>query len=654
MSGALVELVLDPLTVSFMGSHLELVERLERRAPGSIRRRYHADASASSCGLDVVEDRAAAAVGGVGAVGERALDGRGAHARAARRPRRRRARRPPSRGGHATEQDRVRVRVRPAEPRAARAPRLVDLDARARAGRSRAGEEVVDGLGALAAGPGRADARAEREQRRLQVAARRLGAGRRAEVAADRRLRADLVVADVPRRRSRAAPAPRRRGARPETVAPIRERAVLAAEPVQPGAGEQERALRAQAAHAQLRHEDRPAGDDRHALAVAEGRTASSGTTGRGRRPCERQVADFMADATRAAIRTACRDERPSKSRATLLAARWSRRSQSSRTPSVEPAYLPDRGLATALFLVAHAREAAPARGRGRRRQDRGGEGARRRSGARLIRLQCYEGLDVAHAVYEWNYPRQLVHIRAAQEGTVTEDELFGPEFLIRRPLLDAIESARPGRAADRRDRPRRRRVRGVPARGALGLPDHDPGDRDRPRDAPADRRPDLEPHARAARRAQAALPLPLDRAPVARARDRDRQAARARGLRSGSPRRRPRSCRGCAGSTSPSRPGVAETIDWAQALAALGHEELDAAVVEETLGVGAQVPRGPARRAGRRSRASSRRRAPQEARRLASARELTPDASSATSSPSAACCARRGSRSGRAGSPTR
>ena len=42
--------------------------------------------------------------------------------------------------------------------------------------------------------------------------------------------------------------------------------------------------------------------------------------------------------------------------------------------------------------------------------------------GARLIRLQCYEGLDVAHAVYEWNYPRQLLHIRAAQEGTVTEE----------------------------------------------------------------------------------------------------------------------------------------------------------------------------------------------------------------------------------------
>src|SRR5437588_4267022 len=61
-----------------------------------------------------------------------------------------------------------------------------------------------------------------------------------------------------------------------------------------------------------------------------------------------------------------------------------------------------------------------------------------------LILHQCNEGLDVAHAVYEWNYTRQLLHIRAAQEGTVSDAELFGPEFLIHRPLLQAIESEEP------------------------------------------------------------------------------------------------------------------------------------------------------------------------------------------------------------------
>jgi MoxR-like ATPase len=62
-----------------------------------------------------------------------------------------------------------------------------------------------------------------------------------------------------------------------------------------------------------------------------------------------------------------------------------------------------------------------------------------------LIRLQCYEGLDVHHAVYEWNYSRQMLHIRLAEaRGEGIEDaDLFGREFLLRRPLLKAIESSR-------------------------------------------------------------------------------------------------------------------------------------------------------------------------------------------------------------------
>jgi MoxR-like ATPase len=62
-----------------------------------------------------------------------------------------------------------------------------------------------------------------------------------------------------------------------------------------------------------------------------------------------------------------------------------------------------------------------------------------------LIRLQCYEGLDVHHAVYEWNYTRQMMHIRLleARGDKVSEAELFGEEFLLRRPLLQAIEPSR-------------------------------------------------------------------------------------------------------------------------------------------------------------------------------------------------------------------
>jgi MoxR-like ATPase len=61
-------------------------------------------------------------------------------------------------------------------------------------------------------------------------------------------------------------------------------------------------------------------------------------------------------------------------------------------------------------------------------------------SGARLIRLQCHEGIDLHHAVYDWDYPRQLLALRAA-EGGVDEGELFSRRFLLRRPLLDALEN---------------------------------------------------------------------------------------------------------------------------------------------------------------------------------------------------------------------
>ena len=66
--------------------------------------------------------------------------------------------------------------------------------------------------------------------------------------------------------------------------------------------------------------------------------------------------------------------------------------------------------------------------------------------GRRLIRLQCYEGLDVSHALYEWNYAKQILHIRLAEsrakadEGAGVEREIFSPSFLIKRPLLQAIE----------------------------------------------------------------------------------------------------------------------------------------------------------------------------------------------------------------------
>ena len=68
--------------------------------------------------------------------------------------------------------------------------------------------------------------------------------------------------------------------------------------------------------------------------------------------------------------------------------------------------------------------------------------------GTRLIRLQCYEGLDAASALYEWNYPKQLLRIRLTEnDGSTTrerEAQIFGEEFLLKRPLLEAITQERP------------------------------------------------------------------------------------------------------------------------------------------------------------------------------------------------------------------
>jgi MoxR-like ATPase len=63
-----------------------------------------------------------------------------------------------------------------------------------------------------------------------------------------------------------------------------------------------------------------------------------------------------------------------------------------------------------------------------------------------LLRLQCYEGIDAAEALYEWNYPRQLLSIRLAEAAgaPIAEDDLFGPAYLIARPLLQAVEHPGP------------------------------------------------------------------------------------------------------------------------------------------------------------------------------------------------------------------
>ena len=246
--------------------------------------------------------------------------------------------------------------------------------------------------------------------------------------------------------------------------------------------------------------------------------------------------------------------------------------------------YLPDRGLATSLFLSLTLEKPLLLEGEAGVGKTEAGKALASALGARLIRLQCYEGLDIAHAVYEWNYLRQLLRIRAAQEGTVSEEELFGREFLIRRPLLEAIESEEPVvlliDEIDRADDEFEAFLLEVLSDFQITIPEigtiH------------AERRPAVvltsnrtrELHDALKRRClfhwighpslEREIEIVTLRVPGIPEQLALQTAAFVHGLR---------------GLDLAKPPGVAETIDWAQALVALGREELDAAVVEETLG---------------------------------------------------------------------
>src|SRR5215469_13538562 len=109
-----------------------------------------------------------------------------------------------------------------------------------------------------------------------------------------------------------------------------------------------------------------------------------------------------------------------------------------------EHRYIGDRPLATAIFLALKLGKPLFIEGEAGVGKTEAAKVMSEVLGARLIRLQCYEGIDLAHAVYEWNYPRQLLHIRLLHESDdrqAAEREIFSREFLLRRPLLDAIDN---------------------------------------------------------------------------------------------------------------------------------------------------------------------------------------------------------------------
>jgi MoxR-like ATPase len=205
-----------------------------------------------------------------------------------------------------------------------------------------------------------------------------------------------------------------------------------------------------------------------------------------------------------------------------------------------------------------------------------------------LIRLQCYEGIDAAEALYEWNYPRQLLSIRLAESSgsTLGEEELFGPDYLIRRPLLRALEHPGPRPAVllideiDRADDDFEAFLLELLADASVTIPEigtiratHPPVivlTSNRTRDL----------HDAVKRRClyhRIAYPTPQREVEIVRRRVKGSSETLAVQVANAVSRMR--------ASDVQKPPGIAEAIDWLAALNLLGIESLDAAAVDLTLG---------------------------------------------------------------------
>ena len=251
-------------------------------------------------------------------------------------------------------------------------------------------------------------------------------------------------------------------------------------------------------------------------------------------------------------------------------------------------AYLADRGLAVSVFLALAMRRPLLLEGEPGVGKTEIARTLARLTGTELIRLQCYEGIDAAQALYEWDYARQLLYARTMQEGALDPSrraaELYGPEFLVERPLLRAV---RAGSGAvllideiDRADEEFEAFLLEVLADASVTIPeigtitaDAPPvvvltSNRTRELHDALKRRclyhwidyPDVE-------RETAIIRLRAPEASEALARSVAELVARLRAL------------------DLAKRPGPAEAIDWAHALVAMGIGTLDRASAAETLG---------------------------------------------------------------------
>ena len=254
--------------------------------------------------------------------------------------------------------------------------------------------------------------------------------------------------------------------------------------------------------------------------------------------------------------------------------------------------YVAERSLATALFLALKMERPLFLEGEAGVGKTEVAKVVARALGRDLVRLQCYEGLDVAAAVYEWNYPRQMVEIRLAEAGgKVARDELergiFSRKFLIQRPLLEALDhgAAEPPvlliDELDRTDEPFEAYLLEVLSDWQVSIPEIGTIRAQRPPVVIVTSNRTREIHDAVKRRclyhwvnypdAQRELEIVRCKAPEAPERLSREVVAFVQKLR---------------GMDLFKLPGVAETIDWCKALTALDAVALDPATVDDTLGV--------------------------------------------------------------------
>jgi MoxR-like ATPase len=250
--------------------------------------------------------------------------------------------------------------------------------------------------------------------------------------------------------------------------------------------------------------------------------------------------------------------------------------------------YLVDEGLATSMFLSLRLPQPLLLEGEAGVGKTEAAKSLALVLDTPLIRLQCYEGIDAAEALYEWNYPRQLLSIRLADSkgSPLGEEELFGPDYLIRRPLLRALEHPGPRPAVllideiDRADDDFEAFLLELLADASVTIPEigtiratHPPVivlTSNRTRDL----------HDAVKRRClyhRIAYPTPEREVEIVRRRVKGASETLAVQVANAVARMR--------SSDVQKPPGIAEAIDWLAALSLLGIERLDAATVDLTLG---------------------------------------------------------------------